>query len=98
MFISSCGGKHHVTASRDVTSHDRPVTLKEAEEMYLRVLQGKEEALGSKHTSTLRIGNNIGLFYSKQGKLQKSEEITRHVLKGRERVLGEDHPDTLISI
>ena len=38
--------------------------LAEAEAMYTRALQGKEEALGPKHTSTLSTVNNLGLLYA----------------------------------
>jgi hypothetical protein len=36
--------------------------LAEAEAMYTRALQGREEALGPKHTSTLQTVNNLGLL------------------------------------
>ncbi|KAF2228438.1 hypothetical protein EV356DRAFT_457840, partial [Viridothelium virens] len=49
--------------------------LAEAERMYIQALQGREEALGSKHTSTLRTVNNLGLFYADQGKLAEAEEM-----------------------
>jgi hypothetical protein len=38
--------------------------LAEAEAMYNRALQGYEEALGPKHTSTLGTVNNLGLLYA----------------------------------
>ncbi|PSN58583.1 hypothetical protein BS50DRAFT_133092, partial [Corynespora cassiicola Philippines] len=38
--------------------------LKEAEVMYSRALQGREEALGPKHTSTLDTVNNLGALYA----------------------------------
>jgi tetratricopeptide (TPR) repeat protein len=38
--------------------------LAEAEAMYTRALQGKEEALGPKHTSTLLTVNNLGNLYA----------------------------------
>ncbi|KAF1815003.1 hypothetical protein P152DRAFT_447276 [Eremomyces bilateralis CBS 781.70] len=50
--------------------------LKEAEEMYIRALQGYEEALGPKHTSTLDMVNNLGLFYADQGKLKRQKRCT----------------------
>jgi hypothetical protein len=39
------------------------------------VLQGWEEALGLKHTSTLLIVNNLGILYCDQGKLAEAEAI-----------------------
>ena len=38
--------------------------LAEAEAMYIRALQGYEEALGLKHTSTLQTVNNLGALYT----------------------------------
>lgn len=37
--------------------------LDEAEKMFRRALEGKEEALGINHTSTLGTVNNLGLLY-----------------------------------
>jgi hypothetical protein len=37
--------------------------LAEAEVIYTRALQGKEEALGPKYTSTLLTVNNLGNLY-----------------------------------
>jgi hypothetical protein len=47
--------------------------------MYIRALQGYEEALGPKHTSTLQTVNNQGNLYADQGKLAEVEE-------GQERI------------
>jgi Tfp pilus assembly protein PilF len=49
--------------------------LAEAEKMYIRALQGCEEALGPDHTSTLSTVNNLGLLYADQGKLAKAEKM-----------------------
>jgi hypothetical protein len=43
--------------------------------MYIRALQGKEEALGLKHTSTLQTVNNLGALYADQGKLAEAVKI-----------------------
>src|SRR5207249_2038093 len=46
--------------------------LADAEVMYSRALQGYEEALGPKHTSTLVTVNNLGNLYKNQGKLAEA--------------------------
>ena len=47
--------------------------------MYTRALQGKEEALGPKHTSTLDTVNNLGALYKDQGKLAEAEAMYTRV-------------------
>jgi tetratricopeptide (TPR) repeat protein len=54
--------------------------LAEAEKMYTRALQGKEEALGPDHTSTLSTVNNLGNLYANQGKLAEAEEMYTRAL------------------
>jgi hypothetical protein len=43
--------------------------------MYTWALQGREEALGPKHTSTLETVNNLGTLYKNQGKLVEAEAM-----------------------
>jgi hypothetical protein len=43
--------------------------------MYSRALQGYEEALGPKHTSTFDTVNNLGILYKNQGKLAEAEAM-----------------------
>ncbi|KAF1954406.1 HET-domain-containing protein, partial [Byssothecium circinans] len=62
--------------------------LAEAEAMYSRALQGKEEALGPKHTSTLNTVNNLGNLYADQGKLAEAEAMYSRALQGYEEALG----------
>jgi tetratricopeptide (TPR) repeat protein len=62
--------------------------LAEAEAMYTRALQGKEEALGLKHTSTLDTVNNLGNLYKNQGKLAEAEAMYIRALQGYEEALG----------
>ncbi|KAK6436815.1 hypothetical protein LTR95_006995 [Oleoguttula sp. CCFEE 5521] len=72
--------------------------MREAEEMYLRALRGKEEAWGSKHTSTLITVNNLAAFYKNQGKLQEAEEMCLRALRGYEEARGPKHTSTLITV
>jgi tetratricopeptide (TPR) repeat protein len=72
--------------------------LAEAEAMYTRALQGKEEALGPKHTLTLNTVNNLGNVYADQGKLAKAEAMYTRALQGREEALGPKHTLTLLTV
>jgi tetratricopeptide (TPR) repeat protein len=72
--------------------------LGEAEKMYVRSLQGKEEALGPKHTSTLDTVNNLGMLYVDQGKLGEAEKMYMRALQGYEEALGLKHTSTLETV
>ncbi|KAH7418662.1 hypothetical protein BKA64DRAFT_691181 [Cadophora sp. MPI-SDFR-AT-0126] len=72
--------------------------LAEAEEMYIRALEGCEKALGPDHTSTLDTVNNLGMLYKDQGKLAKAEKMYIRALQGREEALGPDHTSTLQTV
>ncbi|KAK6438970.1 hypothetical protein LTR95_004834 [Oleoguttula sp. CCFEE 5521] len=72
--------------------------LKEAEEMYVRALRGKEEAWGAKHTSTLGTINNLGNLYKNQGKLKEAEEMYVRSLRGYEEAWGAKHTSTLDTV
>ena len=69
-----------------------------AERMYLRVLGGKEKALGPDHTSTLGTVHSLGNLYADQGKLGEAERMYERALAGREKALGPDHTSTLGTI
>jgi tetratricopeptide (TPR) repeat protein len=69
--------------------------LGEAEEIFQRVLNGYEKALGPDHTLTLALINNLGILYAHQGKLGEAEEMYQCALKGLEKALGSDHILTL---
>jgi tetratricopeptide (TPR) repeat protein len=74
------------------------IQYKAAERMYLRVLAGKEKALGPDHTSTLETVNNLGLLYRAQGRLAEAEQMYERALAGCERALGPDHTSTLETV
>jgi tetratricopeptide (TPR) repeat protein len=69
--------------------------MKEAEEMYVRALRGKEEVWGPTHTSTLDTVNDLGNLYSDQGRMKEAEEMYVRALRGKEEVWGPTHTSTL---
>ncbi|KAH9207082.1 hypothetical protein DL95DRAFT_450501 [Leptodontidium sp. 2 PMI_412] len=72
--------------------------LAEAEKMYVRALQGCEEALGPDHTSTLDTVNNLGILYADQGRLAEAEKMYVRALHGYKKALGPDHTSILSTI
>lgn len=52
-----------------------------AETMFLRALQGYEEALGQEHTSTVQTVNNLGLLYADQSKLKEGGPFSTTLAK-----------------
>ncbi|KAL1893605.1 hypothetical protein Sste5346_006436 [Sporothrix stenoceras] len=72
--------------------------LPEAEAMYQRALQGYEKALGSDHTSTLDMVNNLGVLYRDQGRLPEAEAMFQRALQGKEKALGPDHASALATV
>ena len=54
------------------------------ETLYLRALNGYEEAWGPKHTSTLDTINILSILYADQGKMKEAEEMYVRALKGKE--------------
>ncbi|KAK5105847.1 hypothetical protein LTR62_001959 [Meristemomyces frigidus] len=70
-----------------------PRQMQEAKEMYVRALQGKEEAWGSKHTSTLDTVNNLAIFYKNQGRIQEAEDMFMRALGGYQNVEGDHSAD-----
>ncbi|KAJ6506460.1 hypothetical protein DFH09DRAFT_1289113 [Mycena vulgaris] len=71
---------------------------KDAEQLYLAVLEHRRSVLGEDHLDTLHAMGTLAAKYTKLGKLQEAEELEVVVLKKRRKILGEDHPDTLLTM
>ena len=65
--------------------------MKEAENMYLHALIGKENAWGPEHTETLDTVNNLGVLYRSQGKIKEAEVMYQRALAGYEKAWGPHH-------
>ena len=70
----------------------------EVEGIYLRALQGMEEAWGVKHTSTLSTVNNLGVLYKDQGRMKEAEEMYMRALRGYKDAWGAKHTSTLSTV
>ena len=65
--------------------HTTAGKLAEAEPLYRRALEGREQQLGAKHPHTLTSVNNLVSLLHAQGKLTKAEALFRRALEGHER-------------
>ena len=72
--------------------------LVEAEQMYMRALQGNEKAWGPEHTSTLSTVNNLGNLYADQDKLVEAEQMYMRALQGYEKAWGPEYTSTLSTV
>jgi hypothetical protein len=66
--------------------------------MYMRALQGYEEALGPNHTSTLNAVHCLAILRKDQGKLGEAEKMYMRALQGYDEALGPKHTSTLITV
>ncbi|KAJ5128190.1 hypothetical protein N7526_006356 [Penicillium atrosanguineum] len=69
--------------------------LSAAEQLYVRVLAGYEQALGADHISTLAAVHDLGLLYTHLVMADKAEAMFVRVIAGYEKVLGPGHLSTL---
>jgi tetratricopeptide (TPR) repeat protein len=70
----------------------------EAEELYKRVLAGREGKLGPTHPDTLGTVENLANVLTDKGRYDEAEELYKRALAGREGKLGPTHPDTLRTV
>ena len=71
---------------------------KEAEELFVQVMEIRKRVLGEEHPDTLTSMANLASTYRNQGRWKEAEELFVQVMKISKRVLGEEHPDTLTSM
>ena len=64
-------------------------------EWYQRALEGREQALGKDHPSTLSTVNNMAIVFQSMGEYDKALGWYQRALEGKEKALGKDHPSTL---
>ena len=71
---------------------------KEAEELFIEVMETKKRVLGEEHPDTLGSMANLASTYRNQGRWNEAEKLDVQVIETRKRVLGDEHPDTLTSM
>ena len=70
----------------------------DAEELYQRALQGKEEEWGRDHPSTLETANNLGHLYADLGRFNEAEKLYQRALRGYEKAWGPEHTSALDTV
>ena len=70
----------------------------EAEPVFMRVLEIREQRLGKEHLETGNILHHLAILYQEQGKYAEAEELYQRALAICEQELGERHPETAISL
>ena len=104
-FEGLLGQLQHTDSANLATSLNRLAALYdsqgrygEAEPLYIRALQIREQQWGADHPHTAQSLNNVaGLYYS-QGRYGEAEPLYRRALQIREQQLGADHPSTATSL
>jgi tetratricopeptide (TPR) repeat protein len=71
---------------------------KEAEELFVQVMETRKRVLGQEHPDTLMSMANLAVTYGNQGRWKEAEELFVQVMETRKRVLGQEHSNTLISM
>jgi tetratricopeptide (TPR) repeat protein len=71
---------------------------KEAEELFVQVMQARKRGLTDEHPHTLTSMNNLALTYMNQGRLREAEELFVQVMQTMKRLLTDEHPHTLTSM
>ncbi|KAG8744214.1 hypothetical protein FRC10_010576 [Ceratobasidium sp. 414] len=61
-------------------------------------LEGRRQALGDEHNSTLITMHNLALAYRELGEFKQAEQMLSRVVASRRRLSGEEHHYTLTSI
>ncbi len=67
---------------------------REAEPLYQRALEIKEQQLGALHPNTATSLNNLASLYQDQGKYAEAEPLYQRALTILEQTLGHEHPNT----
>jgi tetratricopeptide (TPR) repeat protein len=71
---------------------------KEAEELYVQVVEIRKRVLGEEHPDTVASLANLAATYWSQGQWKEAEELFVQVVEIRKVVLGIEHPHTLTSM
>ena len=80
------------------TSYRSQGHYREAEEMFGRVLRGRETVLGLEHPDTLAVVESLASLHDHRGSLDEAELLYKRVLAGREEALGVEDLDTLATV
>ncbi|KAG8705087.1 hypothetical protein FRC09_003165 [Ceratobasidium sp. 395] len=68
---------------------------REAEQLWLQVVQAEKQALGENHPGTFAGMGNLATMYSRQGRWDEAETIKTGIVEAEKQIFGERHPKTL---
>jgi YD repeat-containing protein len=71
---------------------------KNAEELFVQIMQTRERVLGYEHPETLTSIGNLASTYRNQGRWKEAERLQIQVMQIWNKALGDKHPITLISM
>ncbi|KAK3361036.1 hypothetical protein B0T24DRAFT_671680 [Lasiosphaeria ovina] len=71
---------------------------KEAEKLFVQVMETSKTKLGADHPDTLTSIANLASTYRNQGRWEEAEKLEVQVMETRKTKLGADHPSTLTSM
>jgi tetratricopeptide (TPR) repeat protein len=83
---------------RLASTHMHQGQWKEAEDLFVQVIEPFKRALGAEHPDTLASVSNLASTYMRQRRWKEAEELFVQVIEPSKRVLGAEHPDTLNSM
>ena len=71
---------------------------KEAEELFVRVMETRKRVLGEEHPSTLTSMNNLACMWNGQGRNEEAIRLMSECVQLSTQILGASHPFTLSSL
>ncbi|KAJ0128650.1 hypothetical protein HZ326_28257 [Fusarium oxysporum f. sp. albedinis] len=83
---------------RLASTHMHEGQWKEAEDLFVQVIEPFKRVLGADHPGTLNSMSNLVLTFSYQGRWKEAQVLFLQVREARKRVLDSEHPDTLASV
>jgi hypothetical protein len=67
---------------------------KEAEDLFVQVVEAKKRVLGAKHPDTLASMKNLAHTFYHQGRNKEAIQLMEGVVKSLEATIGPNHPTT----
>ncbi|EXK23881.1 hypothetical protein FOMG_19368 [Fusarium oxysporum f. sp. melonis 26406] len=80
------------------STHMHQGQWKEAEDLFMQVIEPSKRVLGAEHPDTLNSMSNLVLTFSYQGRWKEAEVLFLQLREARKRVLDVEHPDTLANV
>ncbi|KAJ5564862.1 hypothetical protein N7513_001104 [Penicillium frequentans] len=79
-------------------AYRREGNWREAEQLFIQVLEMRKSKLGADHLDTLASMANLALTFWNQGRWEEAEQLLKQVMETHKIKLGTSHPSTLTSM